>query len=167
MSRRILLSEQWRDPWPYDGPIRRADGCASFNHYLWPLDEDWYWANRAFDHSRVSSCFNFSVVALNDGRWSTSGMICDIERNEESGRPCVFPTREQAMRHAIARFIRLCRAARKWDGFNSDRLSHEWSERLIGWALGILDRPAAKLYRAPPPALPAPTSLIEIMERAA
>ena len=127
------------DPWPYNGPIARADGIKSFNHYLWPLEEDSFWPSHK-PGLRVSSRFHFSVVGLSDGRWSVSGWIYDIE----AGRG-VFSTRKQALRTAVAKFIRLIRAARTWKnndgGHHMDHLNDEQAQSLINYAYQALHRP--------------------------
>lgn len=143
------------DPWKYDGPLRRVDGKRAYNHYFWPLQRDWYhtshWENPLL-LQRLSYPNSISVVALADGRWSTEGTTYGIEANQDCyGRPCVFPTRSQALRHAVARFIRQCRAARHWDGLN--RISHEQCQLAINWALAIVARP--------PIALPSPKPKVQ------
>lgn len=151
-----------RDPQPYDGPIERADGRRPFNGYLWPT-ESW-WAYHALGHLAVRGRFNFGIVALADGRWATNGFIRNIEANSDNphglwkkpSRPVVFATREKAIRIAAARFIWLCRHARRWEGVQ-DRLSEENCRRAINWALGIANRPAVEfapiIPSAPKPAM--------------
>lgn len=135
-----------RDPSPYDGPIERIDGRRPYNRYLWPMPEDDWWAYDTFGHG-VSSRFHLCVVALADGRWSTDGSVYGIERNRDCyGKSCVFDTREQAIRIAAARFIRMCRHARRWNGY--DHLTDERCQQLINWALEIAKRP---LPRQEPP----------------
>lgn len=147
------MANPWVDPSPYDGPIQRLDGRRPFNRYLWPMAGDDWWAYNTPKLRRVSGRFHFSVVALADGRWSTSGSVYSIEENRDCyGYPCVFPTREQAVRVAAARFVRMCRHARAWDGV--DHLSHELCQHLVNWVLDIADRPPAVLR---PLALPMPT----------
>lgn len=154
------------DPNPYDGPIERADGRRPFNHYLWALDEDWYWANRMLGR-RFSSRFEFKVIALADGRWATEGSVYRIEEGESSGRSCVFDTREKAIRISVARFIRLCRHARKWTGITVDRLSNEDAQILINWALEIAHRPPAVLRPLPAPAKLRATKSLPLFDLAA
>jgi hypothetical protein len=121
----------------YDGPTQRADGRRPYNGYLSPMEGDWYWANRLLDR-RISSRFEFSIVALSDGRWSVSGLVSDIETGSR-----VFPTREAALRSSVATFIRMVRNARRWPGY--DHLSEEAAQRLILWALDIAGEPPAIL----------------------
>lgn len=147
-----------RDPFPYHGPLRRADGRAPYNHYLWPLGSDWFWAYNALGR-RFSSTFNFSVVALADGRWIVDGFV-----NEDEAKMKFFQTRESALRVSAARLIRTIRRARHRKGH--DRVSAKDYPVLVAWTLAAIGRPARKVYIAPPPPPPPPTSLLEIMERA-
>lgn len=110
----------WRDPNPYDGPIERADGTRPYNRFLW--NSEWWWANRELGY-HISSRWEFGIVHLWDGTFSTNGFVSCIERNNETypwetrpARPCVFPTRTEAIRTAAARRIREARNARKWTG---------------------------------------------------
>lgn len=162
MKRMDKPIDHTRDPFPYDGPIARADGVRPFNHYLWPT-ESW-WAYDEFGHRGFSGLFHFGIIALNDGRFATNGFIWQIEANNNDalgvrGRPVVFETREKAIRIAVARFIRLCRWATSWEG-SSDRLTPENSRKAINWALGIAKRPARDFAPIVPPApKPIPTGM--------
>jgi hypothetical protein len=101
------------DPWPYDGPIERADGIRPYNHYLWPT-ESW-WPNREAKFKTVSPRHNFGIVHLKDGRFSTEGAVYYIEKNRGIyDLPCVFETRLAAIRIAAARAIQLARASSKF-----------------------------------------------------
>lgn len=145
------------DPFPYDGPLADINGKRPFNRYLWPT-ESW-WAYHEFGYSGFSGRFHFGIIALNDGRWATDGFVWQIEANSDNpfgmgrrpGRPVVFDTREKAVRIAAARFIRLCRASRKWEGLLSDRLTEENCRKAINWALGIAKRPAIDFAPITPP----------------
>jgi hypothetical protein len=149
-----------RDPAPYDGPIARADGRRPFNMYLYPTE--WWWAYDEFGHRGFSGRFHFGIIALNDGRWATEGSVSQIEANSDNphgmwkkpGRPVVFDTREKAVRIAAARFLRLCRWARTWDG--PDHLTEENCRKAVNWALSIAKRPAIEFSPIPPPIPPAP-----------
>ncbi len=127
------------DPHPYDGPIERADGTRPYNQYLWPT-ESW-WANRDMGY-RFSSRFHFGIVALADGRFSTSGFVWNIEKNECAGRPCVFADRTSAIRSAAAQLIRLARAlSRDKDrGTYQEKLQGSDLARLINWVLDTVTR---------------------------
>lgn len=145
-----------RDPFPFDGPITRADGVRPFNGYLWPT-ESW-WAYHEFGHNGFSGRFHFGIVALADGRWATAGFVWQIETNSDNphgtmsrpGRPVVFKTRDHALRIAVARFIRLCRWARRWTG-TPDHLTEANCQRTVNWALAIAKRPGAALMPLPLP----------------
>lgn len=142
-----------KDPFLYDGPIVRADGRRPYNHYLWPMAGDSWWAYDTFGHRGVSGRFHFEVIGLADGRWSTYGCIGSIERNQQwydHGPPVVFATRERAIRISAARFIRLCRWARRWTG-TPDYLTEAWAQKLINWALEIAKRPPQTLRALPVP----------------
>lgn len=153
------------DPAPYDGHIARADGRRPFNRYLWPT-ESW-WAYDALGYVAVSGRFHFGIIALNDGRWSISGSISEIEANSDnphgmwqrSGKPVVFETRKKAIRISVARFIRLCRWARRWEG-TRDRLTEENCRKAINWSLEIANRKPIDFRPVPtPPQRPALTGL--------
>jgi len=146
---------QWNysivDPWPYEGPLRRVDGIAPFNHFLWPLDQDWFWANQDLDpQRRYSSRWNFYVVALADGRWLSDGTV----REDESGMR-IFATREAALRHAAACLLRMIRAARHWPSHLVDHVSPEDYVALVGWIFNRLNQPPPPVYILPPPPPPA------------
>lgn len=139
-----------RDPSPYDGPIRRADGRTTFNGHFWPMAGDQWWAYGEPEFDRVSGRFHFEIIGLADGRWSTYGSVHSIESDRDPwDHPCVYGSREKAIRIAVARFIRLCRWARRWDG--PDHLSEEKSRAVINWALGIAKRPAIEFRPVQPP----------------
>ncbi len=156
-KKKIPVPTQRRDPAPYDGPIERADGVRPYNNYLWPT-EDW-WAYHEFGYRGFSGRFHFGIIELNDGRFSVDGSVFHIENNstnpfsfgERPGLKVVFDTREQAIRIAVARFIRLCRYSRKWTGFYSDGLTEENCQKAINWALSIAKRPPSKLRPLPKP----------------
>lgn len=148
-----------RDPWPYDGPISRADGVRPYNHYLWPMPADSWWANRSLDHT-LDPRWHFSVVALADGTFSTTGSVCSIEANADGcyrDRPCVFPTRIEAMRASAARMIRIARGSRNWPHPGYGRLRGNDLARVINWALSVVaeesGRPAPREVnvKTPPP----------------
>lgn len=152
------------DPQPYDGPIARIDGQRPFNGHLWPLDEDWYWANRAFGH-RIDSRFNFAVWALADGRYATTGTVSNIEGKFPDiygTAPVVFESREKAVRISAARFIRLVRNARRWIGPHG--LDQEHASSVINWALEIARRPPVKLRPLPQPEPPRRTEGLPLFD---
>jgi hypothetical protein len=123
-----------RDPFPYHGPLRRADGVAPFNHYLWPLEGDWFWASRELDR-HYSSLWNFCAVALNDGTWLAHGFVWEK----------AYPTRIAALRASAAAMLRSARNARHWKGM--DAVSNEQFEQLVKWVYEILDRPPPPIKR--------------------
>lgn len=135
-----------RDPFPYEGEITRADGVRPFNHYLWPLSGDQWWAYHDTSIGfRATGRFHIEVIALADGRWSSSGSVADIERGSDMrGAPVVFDARDKAIRSAVARFIRLCRWARRWER-TPDYLTEQMASKLINWALSIAGAPPAAL----------------------
>ncbi|PTW37208.1 hypothetical protein [Rhodovulum kholense] len=88
--------ETWRDPWPYDGPIQRADGARPFNHYLWPTEQ---WV--ASRETRLNNTFDMriEITHLADKRFLTCGWVLGIETGTDFyGRPCVFDDRTVAIR---------------------------------------------------------------------
>lgn len=135
------------DPRPYDGPIARIDGTRPFNHYLWPIQGDWFHVPRG-----INSRYSFGVVALADGRWLADGHI--------DGQ--TYPDRTAAMRAAAARVIRTARNARHWS--RPYQLTAQEALDVMAWVYSVLAQPAPALHVLPPPPRPAPTTLIEIME---
>lgn len=136
----------WRDPNPYDGPIERADGTRPYNRFLW--NSEWWWANRELGY-HISSRWEFGIVHLWDGTFSTNGFVSCIERNNETypwetrpARPCVFPTRTEAIRTAAARRIREARNARKWTGHDS--LQGERLALVVNWIRAVVARETGK-----------------------
>lgn len=141
----------WRDPNPYDGPIERADGRRPYNHYLWPTE--WWWANQHFGHS-VDARWNFGIVALADGRFSTEGSVYSIDKNNcafssEKPRPCVYETRDQAIRVAAARLIRQARNSRRWQGYGSGKLEGQRLSAVINWIRAVVARETGRPEPAP------------------
>lgn len=115
-----------------------ADGTLPCNNYLWPTESWWLGhENRKFDGR-----WHFGYVALADGRFSVEGSTFAINRNEINGLPCVFNTREQAIRVSAARMIRVMRASRHWNdpgGAYGGMTGHELAEA-INWTLATVAR---------------------------
>ena len=100
-----------RDPWPYDGPIERADGRRPFNRYLWPTE---YWsANQTRACRRLDGDWRIEIIALKGGQWATDGCVWEIERNDKHGWRVLYDTRKACLRTAAARLIRDARTAAK------------------------------------------------------
>ncbi len=81
-------------------------------------------------------------MALADGRFSVEGHTFAINRNEINGLPCVFNTREQAIRVSAARMIRVMRASRHWNdpgGAYGGMTGHKLAEA-INWTLATVAR---------------------------
>ena len=51
--------------------------------HLWPLEGDWFWGNRALG-GLIEARWNFLVVALQDGRWSTSMSVLHMEADRDN-----------------------------------------------------------------------------------
>lgn len=126
------------DPFPYHGPIARADGTRPYNRYLWPT-EVWA-ANREPGLSgMIYQIWRIEVIALLDGRWSTSGSVHQIEEDRDfGGNRCCFATREEAIRASAARIIR---KARRWRGqtdhFGRPLISEPQAFGVVAWALRL------------------------------
>lgn len=138
-------------PKEYDGPIRDIDGRVPINWHLYFTD--WWWANKQFGYS-VDSRWNFGIVALSDGRFSTDGSVYSIENDNCNGhwekpRPCVYATRRQAIRVAAARMIRTARASRRWEGLFTGRLEGPRLAMVINWAREIVARETGGSKAAP------------------
>ncbi len=120
----------------------RADGVKPFNGYLWPTESWWLGHERRGFDSR----WHFGYVALNDRRFSVEGSVYAIRGNQDGeGRPCVFATREKAIRVSAARMIAVMRASRHW-GANAETYGAMSGRKLaegINWALAIVARETA------------------------
>lgn len=155
------------DPWPYTGPIERVDGRRPFNHNLWPLGDDWFWAHHEIGQ-HIDSRWNMLVIALQDGRWATDMSVHSMERDETCyGHRCNFPDRRGALRAVAARLIGVARAARRWPG--SERLTEADCAAIIAWARDVVaretggqaPRPLTLLPRFVPVLLPAGLPLFD------
>lgn len=93
---------------------RAADGTFPFNGYLWPTESWWL----GYEQKGFDGRWHFGYVALADGRFSVEGSTFAINRNEINGLPCVFNTREQAIRVSAARMIRVMRASKHWNDWS-------------------------------------------------
>jgi hypothetical protein len=153
-AKELIIPNRSDDPWPYDGPIRRVDGRAPYNHYLWPMPEDDFWINQEKGH-RFSSRWHLSCVALNNGAWLSEGQIWKKQ----------YPTREAALRKSAADLIRTARASLRatvaarggkahWStAWGYDALTPETFSELLAWIYSKLNRGAPR-HRVPD--LPAP-----------
>ena len=132
----------------HDSTIKRADGTVPYNGYLWPMSGDSWWIAHDREYRGFAGMWNFSVVALDDGRYSVDGTVWQIEHNDRNPAdrhlpghvavPVVFDTRIKALRVAVARMIRTARAsARVW---KVNTLTTAQLETLVNWALGIVAR---------------------------
>lgn len=137
------------DPSPYDGPLRRIDGVAPFNRYLWPLQADLYYPPK-----QISSRFMFSVIALNNGCWLADGDITSRQ----------YPTRVAALRVSSAHAIWKARWARRWPGQHG--ITEAQAIEVIAWIYTCLAEPAPTLRAIPVPSKPARAALtlLDLME---
>ncbi len=125
--------------------LQRADGRQPFNGYLWPSESWWLGHEQKSFHCR----WHFGFVALNDGLFSTEGCVYAIQRNESGewkGRPCVFATRQTAIRVAAARLIVVMRASKDW-GHNYGGMCGQKLATAINWVLKIVARETAEATR--------------------
>ena len=130
-------------PDTYTGPITRLDGVRPFNMNLWPTE--WFWANKDLCRS-YDSRWNFGIIALADGRFSTAMSVYSIQDNNdrlysEEPRPCVFGSRMEAIRVAAARILRIARASRHW-GYSFGGLEGEYLAAFAFWIRAIVAREA-------------------------
>ncbi|HLP66735.1 MAG TPA: hypothetical protein VK181_04375 [Rhizobium sp.] len=144
----------------YDVPLRDINGRAPTNDYFYFTD--WWWANKQFGYS-VDCRWNFGIVALADGRFSVDGCVYAIEKNNCNGhwekhRPCVYDTREQAIRVAAARLIRIARASRRWTGLFTGKLEGERLALVVNWIRAVVARETSQptptpitIYEPPKP----------------
>jgi hypothetical protein len=124
----------------YQSTIKRADGTVPYNGYLWPTEDWWPSHTSAFMH--INSRYRLKIIALNDGRFATNGMLCCIEQNtdhpyphkdDKPGRPVVFPDRITAIRTSAARMIQ---DIRRYGSY--DHLTRATMSALINWTLNIV-----------------------------
>lgn len=143
MARQKMIVSQNSDPFPYSGLLRRIDGVAPYNHYLWPLEADRYVARHDLDYC-MDSRWRFDCVALEDGRWLADGFV---RKDEAEMR--FFATREAALRASAAEMLRTARNARSWGG--QYRLSNEDFVAIVKWVRRILNLPerAVPTYKEP------------------
>ena len=108
--------------------ITRIDGAEPVHGYLLPLDEDRYYSPNGI---------LVGVIALADGRWSTEHHADFVARGRDVvGRRCVFDTRDEALRAAVAHYIARERRAVR-GGMSS---SYGPLKKTIPWALSIAPR---------------------------
>jgi hypothetical protein len=150
MSRRRHVATATRDPAPYSGPLRRADGVPAFNQYFWPMPEDNF--HPADLRPRVNAAMlQWSVVPLNNGAWIVDGFTWSQQ----------YLDRASAMRVAAARVLRRARAARHAHGV--DGMDPDAFEGFVVWVYSILERPAPPICPVSQPTR-VPVDLLEIME---
>jgi len=150
-SRKPAADTQNQDPRPYDGPLRRIDGTAPFNRYLWPLQADSFYPPRP-----ISGRYLFSVIALNNGHWLADGDIASRQ----------YQSRSAALRASAAHVIWECRWARRWPG--PHKLTDAQATDVIAWVYSCLAESAPTLRPIPaPPANKRETvTLLDLMEAA-
>lgn len=147
----LAIEDPNRDPQPYSGPLRRIDGTAPFNMYLWPMPDDVFVAPDDFakqiDRHIDRRDTRIAVVALADGRYLTEGFV----RNDTDDM-MFYPSRRAALRASAADVIRKARNAR-YDSGNRGRDRMYWekppisqadAERLIAWVYSVLDEGAPR-----------------------
>lgn len=137
----LAVEDQNRDPSPYSGPLRRIDGTAPFNMYLWPMPEDLILAPAEFETWVNKHDLRIGLVALADGRWLTDGHV-----RRDMADMTFYPSRRAALRSAAAGVIYAARNARYDDGLRG-RGRHYWqkppmpeadAQRLIAWVYALL-----------------------------
>lgn len=139
------------DPAPYSGELADIHGRKPYNQHLWPTE--WYWM-RDEVAPRINSMWNIGIIALADGRFSSHMAVWAMEANNarydwvrEGKAPikCVFPTREEALRAAAAKIIRLARNATKWEGVPMmPPFAGTTPHAVIEWARGVVARESGK-----------------------
>jgi hypothetical protein len=150
----------------YDGPIQRADGRRPYNHYLWPT-EDW-WLSHEDQFRNLGGMFHFGVIHLWDGTFATDGEVWCIAKNVNIyGQPCVYKSRETAIRVSAARMIRDIRSHAERDQWIRKCLN-----RMVNWTLETVSEVCTEeahrkvcLPDPPPPAPPNPVAGLELFEQ--
>lgn len=145
--------------------ILRADGVepgGAGNHYFWPMVGDQWWPGHTKELYHIDSRFHFEIIALEDGRFSCSNWLPEIEKGstwpmskDDVALPVVFKTRKEAIRTAAARMLRTARSARHWEGIFY-RLSYEHFTQLYNWTLQRVaeetdDKPGRMINLSEPP----------------
>ena len=136
---KLEIESQVKDPWPYYGTLERIDGVKPYNRYLWRT-ESWYCYD-THEFRNVHSKYNFGIVSLKDGRHCTDGETYSIGKNMNCyDRPCVYDTREEAIRVSAARLIRMLRRDMRCDrkAYYEKPLDRELGEKITHWVLWIV-----------------------------
>lgn len=84
------------------GPLKRADGVPAYNGYFWSCGENNHYQLRRY----AARDWMLWVVPLNDGRWLATPPGSYL-------RGPFFPSREAALRTAVARVLRTLRQRRR------------------------------------------------------
>lgn len=122
--------------------LLRADGVKPRNDHFYPTESWWLW----HEHQRFSGRWHFGIIALADGRFACGkdGSIWSIAENKDyHDLPCVYPTRDRALRTDAARLIRALRWSRDWQ-CSWDTVKGKDLEFAINW---VLDKVAAATQR--------------------
>ncbi len=161
------------DPWPYDGPIRSANGTAPYNHHLWPT-ESW-WLGREISHC-FDGRWHFGYVHLADGRFCIDGDLWHIEKDDSDPanfdknrvkRKNNFTDRRRCIRAAAARLILILRGSRRWNGLGGG-LNGRHLATAINWVLHTVARETGGTFRRPViirEKLPPAKTLFEVTRR--
>lgn len=157
------------DPREYDGPIQSANGTRPYNYYLWPT-ESW-WVTHQQQFRNVYGQYRFGFVALHDGRFTTDGSVFAIKSGLDCyDRPCVFATREAAIRHSAARMIGHMRSAMRSErpepGNNVETVQDmiNWTRRAVAEACKAPAPRPVTLPIPPPPPAPRPEAGLPLFE---
>ena len=153
----------------YEGPIQAADGTRPYNYHLM-YTEDWWVTHQPQFHG-VWGQYHFGFVALADGRFSTDGCVFSIQSKQDCyDRPCVFETRESAIRHSAARMIRRMRWAlrseRPEPGNSVDTVQDmiNWTRLTVAKACAAPPPRPVTLPVPPPPPAPRPEDGLPLFE---
>lgn len=149
------------DFYDHASPIKRLDGQSPFNDYLWPLETDaWNLGHDDRHRNQFSGRWALDIVALNDGRYATTGCVYYIKKNSDPcwfDLPCVFPDRPKALRVAAGRLIRQLRWSGKWN-CAWDSVKGKKLEIAVNWVLDIIARENKTRHRRVTVNDPAPPS---------
>jgi hypothetical protein len=147
----------------YTGPLRTASGelpqgCSWNRHWGLGQGELHHPPGYGDNHSHGQAHLlhgidlTISLIELNNGHWVARPIKKDVLFDVDSPQ---FPTREAALRAAVAHVIREARWRARATGeclpFGY-KISPEKAQEIIDWAMGLLDLEPAKLYHLPAPA---------------
>ncbi|MCK5931000.1 MAG: hypothetical protein KAG89_02425 [Fulvimarina manganoxydans] len=118
--------------------IANFRGVLPSDNHLYPT-ESW---NAQYEVSGVKiHDWRISIIHLEDGRWATNGFAWNIAAGVDChGDPCVFPTREKAIRASAADLIARARYRMSLEPGMTYYASPEQGALVRDWARRVVER---------------------------